>query len=67
MTGRRDWQPGDVARLRKPHACGGRDWRVTRVGMDMGLSCLTCGREIRITRWDFERRVTAKNPENAPK
>lgn len=67
MTERRDWQLGDVARLRKPHACGGRDWRVTRVGMDMGLSCLTCGREIRIPRWDFERRVAAQNPESAPK
>ncbi len=66
MTVRHDWQLGDVARLRKPHVCGGRDWRVTRVGMDMAIRCLTCGREVRIPRWDFERRVAARNPENAP-
>ena len=67
MTERHNWQLGDVARLKKPHVCGGLDWRVTRVGMDMDICCLTGGREVRIPRWDFERRVTAQNPGNTLK
>ncbi|NJN54991.1 MAG: DUF951 family protein, partial [Anaerolineae bacterium] len=29
---------GDVVRLRKPHPCGGYEWRVVRLGADIGLS-----------------------------
>ena len=65
MAERPLWQPGDLVRLKKPHACGGQTWRVTRVGMDMGLSCLTCGRELRLPRWDFEHRLAARLAEAA--
>jgi len=27
---------GDVVRLRRPHPCGGTDWRVDRLGADIG-------------------------------
>lgn len=57
MGERIDWQLGDIARLRKPHACGGLDWRVERVGMEVRLLCLQCGREISMTRQEFEKRV----------
>ena len=40
----------DVVRLRKPHPCGGFEWRVTRLGADIGLECLTCGHRIMLTR-----------------
>lgn len=46
---------GDVARLRKPHPCGGCEWEVTRIGADIGLRCATCGRRMMLTRDDFER------------
>ncbi|HJL69606.1 MAG TPA: DUF951 domain-containing protein, partial [Anaerolineales bacterium] len=26
-------------RLRKPHPCGGSEWRVVRLGADIGLKC----------------------------
>jgi len=35
---------GDVVRLRKPHPCGGYTWEVVRLGADIGIKCLTCGR-----------------------
>lgn len=47
----------DVVRLRKPHPCGGREWVVTRVGADIGIRCLTCGRRVMLTRSHFEKRV----------
>jgi hypothetical protein len=48
---------GDVVRLRKPHPCGSFDWQVTRIGADIGLKCLTCGRRVMLTRHDFEKRL----------
>jgi hypothetical protein len=48
---------GDVVRLRKPHPCGGYDWEVTRLGADIGLRCLRCGRRLMLERATLERRV----------
>ena len=49
---------GDVIRLKKPHACGGYDWTVTRLGLDIGLRCTTCSRRIMLARLETERRFT---------
>jgi len=48
-----DLQPGDTVMLRKSHACGGTTWEVYRVGADIGLRCLTCGRAIMLPRHEF--------------
>ncbi len=50
---------GDQVRLRKPHPCGGYEWEITRVGADIGLRCLTCGRRVLLPRGKFEKRVKA--------
>lgn len=47
----------DVVVMRKPHPCGGFRWVVTRVGADIGLQCLTCGRRVMLPRARFEKRV----------
>jgi len=48
---------GDVVRLKKKHPCGGYEWRVVRLGADIGLECLKCGHHIFLKRSVFERRV----------
>jgi hypothetical protein len=50
-------QLDDVVRLRKPHPCGGTDWRVVRLGADIGLKCLGCGRRILLPRRELARRM----------
>jgi hypothetical protein len=45
----------DVVQLRKPHPCGGTEWQVVRVGADIGIRCLTCGRRVLMPRREFER------------
>jgi hypothetical protein len=45
--------------MRKPHPCGGYVWEVTRIGADIGIRCLTCGRRVMLTRSRFEKRVKA--------
>jgi hypothetical protein len=52
-----DLQMGDVLRLRKPHPCGNTDWVVVRLGADIGLKCLGCGRRILLPRRDVARRM----------
>jgi len=48
---------GDVVRLRKPHPCGSYEWKVVRLGADIGLECLGCGRRILLARRDLARRL----------
>ena len=48
---------GDVVRLKKPHPCGGFDWRVVRLGADIGIKCQSCGRRVLLPRRDLERRM----------
>lgn len=54
-----DIQVGDRVRLRKPHPCGGDTWEVTRIGADIGIRCLTCGRRLMLPRAKFEKQVKA--------
>jgi hypothetical protein len=48
---------GDHAVMRKPHACGGNEWEVTRTGADIGIKCLKCGHRLMLARDKFERAV----------
>lgn len=48
---------GDSIILKKPHACGGNEWQVTRTGMDFGLRCLQCGRNIMLPRRELQRQL----------
>jgi hypothetical protein len=52
-----DLQMEDVLRLRKPHPCGNTDWIVVRLGADIGLKCLGCGRRILLPRRDVAKRM----------
>jgi hypothetical protein len=53
---------GDSVRMRKPHACGGVDWTVVRLGHDIGIKCVTCNRRVLLARRDFERRLARHTP-----
>jgi len=53
-----DLRIGDVVSLRRQHPCGSREWRVVRLGADIGLVCSGCGHRILMDRLDVERRFT---------
>ncbi len=52
-----DLQMNDILRMRKAHPCGGSDWKVVRLGADIGLECLTCSRRVMLTRRELARRL----------
>ncbi|MBQ8283494.1 MAG: DUF951 domain-containing protein [Clostridia bacterium] len=49
-----------VLTLKKPHACGGKDWTVARVGADIKLQCLGCGKYVNLTRDELRKRAKIK-------
>ncbi len=51
---------GGTYRMRRKHPCGGWEWRVYRVGADVGIECLTCARRVMLERRTFESRVKAR-------
>ena len=53
----RSWVVGERVRLRKPHPCGATDWRITRVGADIRITCEGCGHRVMLPRDEFNRRV----------
>lgn len=59
MTARQapDVHVGDIATLRKPHPCGSHEWRVVRVGADIGMRCLGCDRRVMLPRHRFVKRL----------
>jgi hypothetical protein len=60
-----DIAEGEVYRMRRQHPCGSWQWRVTRVGADIGLECLGCARKVMLERRKFESRVKALVPRDA--
>ncbi|MBI2909485.1 MAG: DUF951 domain-containing protein [Chloroflexi bacterium] len=50
---------GDVVRLRKVHPCGSYEWRVVRLGADIGIKCQKCQHRVLLERAVFVRRVKA--------
>ncbi|MEE8338213.1 MAG: DUF951 domain-containing protein [Dehalococcoidia bacterium] len=54
-----DLRMGDVLRLRRKHPCGGFEWDVVRVGLDIGLRCRSCRRRVLLDRPTLHRRIDA--------
>ena len=46
-----------VLTLKKAHPCGGNEWKIVRVGADIKLQFLTCGKYVNLMREELKRRV----------
>ncbi|HBA37843.1 MAG TPA: DUF951 domain-containing protein [Firmicutes bacterium] len=57
---------GDIIEMKKPHACGTKNWEITRLGVDLKLKCTGCGHEIMMDRLEFNKKMKKKvNKPNA--
>lgn len=52
-----DLKVGDIVELKKQHACGCKEFEITRVGMDIKIKCTQCSRLIMLDRATFEKRI----------
>ena len=48
---------GSTVVMKKQHACKTNEWKVTRVGVDIKIKCINCGREIMLDRLEFEKKL----------
>ena len=48
---------GDIARMKKNHPCGSNEWQIIRIGADIKIKCLNCGRSIMLPRIEFNKKL----------
>ena len=51
------YQLGDTVIMKKQHPCGGNEWEITRLGADIKIKCLKCGRSLMMPRIDFNKKL----------
>ena len=51
------YEVGSIVVMKKQHACGTNEWKVTRVGVDVKIKCINCNREIMLDRLEFEKKL----------
>lgn len=52
-----DIRLGDRLQMRKPHPCGNNEFLVTRIGADIRIKCVNCGREVMLDRVKVEKNI----------
>lgn len=52
-----DLKMEDVLELKKAHPCGENRWRVIRLGADIKIECLGCGRQVMLPRRKLARNL----------
>lgn len=48
---------GSIVVMKKEHPCGYNKWEIVRLGIDIKLKCLNCGRTIMMDRLEFEKKL----------
>ena len=41
---------GDIVQMKKQHPCGSYEWEVLRLGADINIKCVGCGRLVMLPR-----------------
>ncbi len=53
----KDYKLGSIVIMKKEHPCGTNKWEITRMGADIKIKCLNCGRTIMLPRIEFNRKI----------
>lgn len=53
----KEYKVGSIVIMKKPHPCGTNEWMVTRVGADIKIKCVNCGRTIMLSRVEFNKKL----------
>ena len=52
-----EYKLGSIVIMKKPHPCGKNEWEITRLGADIKIKCLGCGRSIMLPRIEFNKKI----------
>ena len=53
----KNYQVGSLITMKKEHPCGTNEWEVVRVGADVKIKCLACGRYVMLPRIEFNKKL----------
>lgn len=53
----KEYKLGSNVVMKKQHPCGTNSWEITRVGADIRIKCLNCGRSIMLPRIEFNKKM----------
>ena len=53
----KEYQLNSIVTMKKQHPCGSNEWKIVRIGADIKIECLNCGRTIMIPRIEFNRKL----------
>ena len=48
---------GTIVEMKKGHPCGENKWEVIRLGADIKIKCVKCGRVVMIPRIEFNKKL----------
>lgn len=52
-----NYKLNDIIVMKKEHPCGNNEFRIVRVGADIKIECLKCGRLVMIPRVEFNKKI----------
>ena len=53
----KEYKLGSIEKKKKQHPCGTNEWEIVRLGADIKIKCLNCGRTVLIQRIDFNKKI----------
>lgn len=52
-----EYKLGSTVIMKKQHPCGTNLWTIVRVGADIKIKCINCGRFVMIPRIEFNKKL----------
>lgn len=52
-----EYRVGSIVVMKKQHPCGTNEWEITRVGADIKIKCVACGRSVMLPRIEFNKKM----------
>jgi len=53
----KEYKLDSIVIMKKPHPCGTNKWQIVRLGADIKIKCLSCGRTIMLPRIEFNKKL----------
>ena len=53
----KDYKLNDRVVMKKMHPCGTNEWEIIRLGADIKIKCVKCGRCVMIPRIEFNKKL----------
>lgn len=53
----KEYKLGSIVVMKKQHPCGTNSWEIIRVGADIKIKCINCGRSIMLPRIEFNKKL----------